>query len=95
MSLSDKAVLTSKECHIYCGSETIFEELEAIYGSRLLKPMRTLTNNSRTWSKAVVLGVINLAQSEGVLNDRPRVEKALEQLRASKRPKLQEAGFQS
>lgn len=93
MNLNDKAVLSTKECHTYCGSEAIFEELEAIYGGTKLKPLRTLSNNSRTWSKNVVQGIVNLAQSEGILNDRARVEKALEQLRASKRPRLQEAGL--
>lgn len=92
MSINDKVVLTTKECHHYCGSEAIFEELEAVYGSKL-RPLRTTANHSRTWSKVVVQGIVNLAQSEGILNDRPRVEKALEQLRASKRPKLQEVGL--
>lgn len=84
-TLSDKAVLSTKECATFCGSEAIFEELEAIYGTTLLKPLRTLSNNSRTWSKTVVLGVLNKAQSEGVLNDRCLVEKALENLRTKKR----------
>lgn len=92
MSLHDKAVLSTKECHIYCGSEAIFEELEAIYGGKLLNPLRTLSNNSRTWSKTVVQGVVNLAQAEGVLNDRRRVDEALIKLRASKRARPQEVG---
>lgn len=89
VSLNDKAVFSTKECAVFCGSEAIFEELEAIYGATLLKPLRTMPNNSRTWSKVVVMGVLNKAQSEGVLNDRPTVEKAVEHLRARKRLKPQ------
>ena len=91
MSINDKVVLTTKECHHYCGSEAIFEELEAIYGGTKLNPLRTLSNNSRTWSKIVVQGIVNLAQSEGALNDRPRVEEALRKLRESRKARYQEA----
>jgi len=81
----EKAVLSTKECHTYCGSETIFEELEAIYGHRILRPLRTLPNHSRTWARHVVAATITLAQSEGILNDRPKVEIALEKLRSRRR----------
>jgi len=76
-----KAVLSTKECHQFCGSEAIFEELEAIYGTKFLKPLRTMPNYARSWSRDVVETVIAVAQSEGVLNDRVKVEKALIELR--------------
>ena len=80
----EKFILTTKECHELCGKEIIFDELVALYGERILKPLRTLPNGSQNWSKAVVIATIHLAQSEGHLLDRPKVEKALEKLRASK-----------
>ena len=89
----EKAILSTKECHEFCGKEIIFEELVAIYGSRILKPLRTLANGSQNWSKAVILGAINLAQSDGSLLDRPRVETALEKMRASKPARSQAASF--
>jgi hypothetical protein len=87
-----KAVLSTKECHAFCGSEAIFEELEAVYGSKFLKPLRTLPNYSRSWARDVVETVIQLAQSEGVLNDRPKVEKALSELRHRRLKARQEGG---
>ena len=79
-----KAVLSTKECYKFCGSETIFEELEAIYGSKFLKPLRTMPNYSRSWSRTVVETVIAVAHSEGVLNDRAKVDKAVNNLRLSR-----------
>ena len=90
---AEKAILTTAECGDYCGREIIFEELLAVYGHRILKPLRTLGNGSQTWSRTVVLATIALAQAEGKLNDRPLVEAALKQYRCKERSlKLQAAG---
>ena len=80
----EKHILSTKECHELCGKEIIFDELVAIYGRRLLKPIRTMPNGSQNWSKAVVIATIQVAQSEGSLLDRPRVEAALRAMQASK-----------
>lgn len=90
--LSEKNVLSSAECGVFCGNATIFEELEAIYGDKLLVPLRTLGNGSRHYNKPVVIGVLNKAHAEGVLNDRPRVEKALEKLRAKRKVQADRQG---
>lgn len=85
-TLSDKILLTTAEAGEVCGREIIFEELLALYGNTLLKPLRTLSNGAQTWDKRVILAVISKAQSEGTLNDRPRVDAALIKFRASRRP---------
>ena len=87
----EKAVLSTAECNELCGKQIIFEELLALYGSTILKPLRALPNGSHNWSKVVVLATINLAQSEGSLLNREKVETALKKRAAQKPVKLQEA----
>ena len=52
---------------------------------RYFAPSAHYLNNSRTWARHVVAATITLAQSEGILNDRPKVEIALEKLRSRRR----------
>jgi hypothetical protein len=84
-------ILSTADCHKFCGSAVIFSELLAIYGNRILKPLRTLPNGSQSWSRPVVLATIALAQSEGSLTDRPRVEAALAKASMAKSIKSQGA----
>lgn len=80
----EKAILSTAECSDLCGKSIIFEELVALYGGSILKPLRTLPNGSQNWAKHVVLATIAKAQAEGTLHDRPKVDAALTRLRASK-----------
>ncbi len=92
MTIIEKVILTTEEAAEYCGGPVNFEELEALYGATLLKPWRTLGNNKRSWSRLVVLGVVNKAQSEGLLNDRELVQKAVEKLRHNRKLLKSQAG---
>lgn len=91
ISPADKIIITSEEAAELCGREIIFEELRALYGSTILKPLRTLPNGSSTWSTAVVKATVAKAQSDGSLNDRSKVDAALKLFRASRNTKAREA----
>jgi hypothetical protein len=84
-------ILSTADCQKLCGSAVIFSELLAIYGNRILKPLRTLPNGSQSWSRPVIIATIALAQSEGSLQDRPRVEAALAKTSIAKSLKAQGA----
>lgn len=79
------SVLGTSEAEEYVGGKPVWDELEAVYGDKYLRPLRTLSNNKQSWSREVIDGVLRMAQSEGALNDRPRVEKALEFRRDQKK----------
>ena len=78
------AVLSTTECHDYVGGRPIFEELVAIYGDRHLKPLRTTPRGDSTWLRENLDAVLRLANAEGALSDRPRVESALAKWKKSK-----------
>jgi hypothetical protein len=84
-SLSDKMVLSTAEVGKICGNAMIFDELLAFYSASFLKPLRTLSNGAQTWDRRVILAAIAKAQSEGILNDREKVQDALAKYKA-KRP---------
>jgi hypothetical protein len=72
--------LTTAEAGKRCadrGGAVIFEELQALYETRGLRPLRTLPNGQQHWSTETVITTIRLAQAEGSLNDRPKVDAAL------------------
>ena len=77
-----KAIISTAEAGDLCGKAVIFEELLAIYGTTILKPIRTLPNGLQNWSTEVVQAAIRKAQSEGALIDRTAVEAALTRYRA-------------
>ena len=83
------AVLSTAECHHYVGGRPIFEELLAVYGTKILKPLRTTPRGDQTWLREVVEATLRCANSEGILSDRPRVEAALQQWRARRASLMQ------
>ena len=71
------AVLNTTECHAYVKGKAFWDELEAIYGDRHLRPIRTTAKN-QSFLRETVDKVLRLAESEGKLHDRPTVLAALE-----------------
>jgi hypothetical protein len=78
------SVLSTTEAHEYVGGKPVWDELEAVYGDKHLRPLRTLANGKQSWSREVIDGVLRKAQAEETLNDRPRVEAALAKRRAQR-----------
>lgn len=78
------SVLDTSEAQEYAGGKPVWIELEAVYGDKYLRPLRTLSNGRQSWSREVIDAVLRMAQSEGTLNDRSRVDAALELRRKQK-----------
>ena len=78
------SVLSTTEVIEYVGGKPVWDELEAVYGDTKLRPLRTLDTGKQSWSREIVDSVLRLAQAEGTLNDRPRVETALARRRTQR-----------
>ena len=70
------AVLSTIECHGYVKSKPVWDELEAIYGDKHLRPLRS-TSKNKSYLRETIDKVLRLAESEGTLLNRPLVEAAM------------------
>lgn len=75
------SILSTKEAHEYVGGIKIWQELLALYHKTHLKPFRTMPRGDQFWTVAKIDAVVRIADMEGALNDRRKVEKALEEFR--------------
>lgn len=74
------AVMKTSLCQEYVGGKPEWEELVALYGETLLRPLRT-TGTNQSFSRRTVDAVLIKAEADGFLNDRGKVDEALAKLR--------------
>lgn len=76
MTLIQPAILSTKECHEYCGGRLVFEELLIAHGD-VLRPVRTTPRGDSYYRRQTVDLAITQAEITGTLIARPETITAL------------------